>query len=1058
MRIEGTGVVIESMPNISVSPISIEGGVPVTLTAADLSPYFDIDKLNFSGISKNEFRQTGRLPEGYYRFCFTVVDYQRPDAQLSSSLCASVWIVQNDPPRPNLPLCGTEIALTDIQSIVFQWSPMHTSSPNAAQNTEYLFQLHEVRPKDRDPNDVVLSTAPIYEEQTSFTNFFYGPDKPALIPGQQYVWRVRAVDILGRDLFKNNGFSEVCTFTFGQDVSLLPPENITATAEAQRRARVQWDMETDPTGYEVAYRKDGSDGNWFTTTTTDFEALINDLEPSTSYEAQVTSLLNTYRSDPSDIVYFTTPEAPEFTCGEEEVLLDPENFVPLKKAYRNSVFIVGQFDMRLLQVEGSNGTFSGMGAMYIPYFASTITCQFTNIKVNENHEMVEGDVIALTNGMADILAEWATLPPDDDDDQQDDYSNADNFEGEDIIVEGVIENITVDTATNTITIVKKDGTTEEHALSGDGDSGNKNSGGKRFTDEGENVWVVDTAGNVTKESGGNSNNGNTTDSLLFVKNTLIEETLEYLKNESLLWIENNEKGPLEEGILKRLMALPDCFPEGIEGMQYVLAKLEYYDTHKEELIALIEQDSSRKERFEFLGRKLSGEQPPYLPELTDDEWEEWLLMICPFIVPEEEEEIIISGLTRNPDVLVINETTDTLEIGINRLEIRYSLFDTLNLQNTSLEFYKLEEDDTTMVTFFSNLPFGKEIDFKDSRDNNNIGWNGKGSDGNAISTGLYRAVLTATIDKSFRNGFEDYGDFYVKGPEVPEFPLTEAQLEEIFPNTNKERIKNVVDAINKYSNEFELTTKDKMAHFLAQIGTETAGLEKLTESSNYSAKSIFKIFLKVKRTTNQGATTLTHKYCDLIEGYDCTDDSSCSDVGSYEGPNLCSTTPEYSFPTKEENGTTVPDFEAWDISKNIKSSYINSSSLFDYVYCCRLGNGAKSTNDGSTYKGIGFVHLTGKGTYEEVSNAWNEEYPNDPKEFHGSDINLLKTNIDVAIKASLIYWKMKEINGMINDDDNDLLEVTAKVNLGYYANYVTTNTVNGYDQRKDYYDKAKETL
>lgn len=1045
MRIEGTGVVIESMPTISVSPISIQGGVPVTLTAADLSPYFDIDKLNFSGISKNEFRQNGRLPEGYYRFCFTVVDYQRPDAQLSSTQCASVWIVQNDPPRPNLPLCGSEIALTDIQSIVFQWTPMHTSSPNAAQNTEYLFKLYEVRPKDRNPNDVVLSTSPIYEEQTSFTNLFYGPAKPALIPGQQYVWRVKAVDILGRDIFKNQGYSEVCTFTFGEDVTLLPPENITASAEAQRRARVKWEIETDPTGYEVAYRKNDSDGEWFTTTTTDFEALINDLEPNTSYETQVTSLLNTYRSEPSDIVYFTTPEAPEFTCGDEKVFLDPENFVPLKKAYRNSVFTVGQFDMRLLDVEGYNGTFSGIGAMYIPYFSSTITCKFTNIKVNENHEVVEGEVVALTNGMADILAEWATLPPDDNEEPED-YANADNFKGEDISVQGVIENVTVDTATNIITIIKKDGTTEEHVLDNDEDSQEEDGGGKRFIDEEGNVWVVDNAGNITKESIGNSNDVNATDSLLLVKNALIEETLEYLKNESLLWIDDNEKGPLEEDILKRVMALPDCFPEDIEGLQYALAKLEYYNEYKEELIALIEQDSAQKERFEFMGRKFNGEQPPYLPGLTDAEFDELILMVCPFIVPEAEE-VNISGLTRNPDVLVINGITDTLEIGINRVEIKYSLFDTLGLENTSLELYKLKEGDTTMVTFFSNLQYGKEIDFKDSRDNNNIGWNGKGSDGNAISTGLYRAVLTATIDKSFRNGFVDYGDFYAKGPEVPEFPITTEQLEEIFPDTENERIKEMVNLINSLSNEFGLTTKDRMAHFLAQIGAETAGLRKLKESSNYSAKNIFKIFLKVNRTKNS-SSELTYKYCDLIEGYDCSNLSTCP--SNYGGPERCNSEPDFSFPTLIVDGIAIGDYDAWNKDKNVRSSYINSATLFDYVYSCRMDNGSKNSGDGSKYAGKGFIQLTGKNKYKRVSEAWNVKYPNDIKKFHGQDIDLLENNIDVAMKASLILWEVDNLNELADEGTSlsAIKKVTKAVNGGY----------NGLGHRKDYTLKAIEVF
>src|SRR5690606_5117403 len=127
MRIEGTGVVIQNIPNLSLPPFTIEGGVPFTLTSTELSPYFDINNLSFSGISKSEFVKTGQLPEGFYRICFTAVDYRRPDVVLSNAGCANVWIVQNDPPRINLPMCDTEVALSDPQMINFQWTPMHTS-------------------------------------------------------------------------------------------------------------------------------------------------------------------------------------------------------------------------------------------------------------------------------------------------------------------------------------------------------------------------------------------------------------------------------------------------------------------------------------------------------------------------------------------------------------------------------------------------------------------------------------------------------------------------------------------------------------------------------------------------------------------------------------------------------------------------------------------------------------------------------------------------------------------------------------------------------------------
>nr|WP_288931394.1 hypothetical protein [uncultured Allomuricauda sp.] len=277
----------------------------------------------------------------------------------------------------------------------------------------------------------------------------------------------------------------------------------------------------------------------------------------------------------------------------------------------------------------------------------------------------------------------------------------------------------------------------------------------------------------------------------------------------------------------------------------------------------------------------------------------------------------------------------------------------------------------------------------------------------------------------------------------PEFPITTDQLKEIFPDTDEDRITEVVDLINEYSNDYGLTTKTRMAHFLAQIGTETDGLEVLKERSNYSAKNIYTTFLYVKRTKEEG-TTKTHKYCDLIENYDCSDLSSCPN--EYNGPNRCSTELDYYYPA---------DYKKWTEDGNsVKTTYVNSSSLFDYVYSCRMDNGAKSTKDGSTYLGKGFIHLTGKDKYKRVSEAWNEKYPNDIKEFHGDDIEELENDVEVAMKASLILWEEDDLNSLADKglEQDEIDKVGAKINGS------GSGLPNGYKQRRNYTNKANEVF
>ncbi|MFC0186143.1 hypothetical protein ACFFJX_28415 [Pseudarcicella hirudinis] len=120
-------------------------------------------------------------------------------------------------------------------------------------------------------------------------------------------------------------------------------------------------------------------------------------------------------------------------------------------------------------------------------------------------------------------------------------------------------------------------------------------------------------------------------------------------------------------------------------------------------------------------------------------------------------------------------------------------------------------------------------------------------------------------------------------------------------------------------------------------------------------------------------------------------------------------------------------------TEEIKEKYLCSSALFDYVYSCSarlkgglydLGNGSPNSKDGSTFLGRGFIQLTGKANYEDISTLWNKdpENANNKKYFHkqasdGGHIDELETDLDVAMKASMYYWKWKDCNSKADNDD-----------------------------------------
>ena len=133
------------------------------------------------------------------------------------------------------------------------------------------------------------------------------------------------------------------------------------------------------------------------------------------------------------------------------------------------------------------------------------------------------------------------------------------------------------------------------------------------------------------------------------------------------------------------------------------------------------------------------------------------------------------------------------------------------------------------------------------------------------------------------------------------------------------------------------------------------------------------------------------------------------------------------------------------------STYTNNSSeechLFDYVYCCNkmnLGNGDYNSGEGSKFKGVGFIHLTGKVQFEEYLEKWNTKYNKNIglDDFMDKMVNDVKVGMEVA----MMYWEEKDINAAADKDD--INEVTVKINPGK----------EGLPKRKKYFNNLKGTL
>ncbi|MEP2667736.1 MAG: fibronectin type III domain-containing protein [Cyclobacteriaceae bacterium] len=393
MTIEGVGITITSNPNYIPPPISLQGGVPQLIYGSDIADYFKMSNMVFQGLSPNEVQKNGgRLPEGIYRISFEVLDYNR-NTVVSNKGSATAWMILNDPPFINLPVNNAKIKPLNPQNIVFQWTPRHRGSPNAAFTTDYYVRLVEIWPAGRNPFDAINTTRPIFEATTSATMLVYGPAETPLVLGREYALQVRARDTDGRDVFKNNGYSEVVRFIYGDECPM--PSGLIADDINVSKARMRWQGSGQNSDYLLRYREKKEGARWFEEKTNQSYYNANGLRSGTTYEYTLAGECDIYQSEYTGIQSFTTlAENPnEFVCADPNSVPPPDGSPPLPVLLTNDFIYAGGFDVVVNKATGSNGRFSGEGLAVVPWFNSAkVRVTFENIGVNTSYQLTAGEI------------------------------------------------------------------------------------------------------------------------------------------------------------------------------------------------------------------------------------------------------------------------------------------------------------------------------------------------------------------------------------------------------------------------------------------------------------------------------------------------------------------------------------------------------------------------------------------------------------------------------------------------------------------------------------------
>ncbi|WP_422860197.1 fibronectin type III domain-containing protein [Flagellimonas sp. S174] len=388
---QGGGINFQSTTNpIGAGPFFLDGGIPLTLNALEIAPYFEVS--NLTGISPTVYGRT--LPEGSYQICFEVFDVLTGN-RLSTRSCASVFIFRNRPPFLVLPHNGVQVDQANPQNIVFQWMPRQLN----VTNVEYELSLVELWDNGIDPQAAFLATPPIFQTSTRATSYLYGPADPILLPNHAYAWRVQAKAVDGAEaigLFENQGYSEIFSF-----VHLAPcevPPNLRHEVRGSGQANILWDdPSTEIPEFTVRYRQKGEGNAWFLNRTTANWTTLWDLKPGTRYEYQLKKDCGLGESDWSLVRQFSTALETEVEelhqCGISPSI-NIQNQEPLSSLLPGQQFVAGDFTVITTQVNGGEGYYSGKGFVRIPYLGNVkLAVYFDNILLNTDRQLLQGTVI-----------------------------------------------------------------------------------------------------------------------------------------------------------------------------------------------------------------------------------------------------------------------------------------------------------------------------------------------------------------------------------------------------------------------------------------------------------------------------------------------------------------------------------------------------------------------------------------------------------------------------------------------------------------------------------------
>lgn len=190
------------------------------------------------------------------------------------------------------------------------------------------------------------------------------------------------------------------------------PYDLVETTLGRSTMELSWTASNGTNEFEVKYKlAEDAGSSWAYETVSESFIVLENLLTNAIYDYQVTEVCQdgeSFRPAPRDTFIMKKPSLNNgfYACGLETDI-DLANEIPLAELLEDDTIRAFDFPVVIVEVNGGNGYFSGVGEIRVPYFnKAKMQFEFDNIFVNDEYQMVGGCMEATGFGI-EVLPPWA---------------------------------------------------------------------------------------------------------------------------------------------------------------------------------------------------------------------------------------------------------------------------------------------------------------------------------------------------------------------------------------------------------------------------------------------------------------------------------------------------------------------------------------------------------------------------------------------------------------------------------------------------------------------------